>query len=188
MSLRPVPPRSLACLTRPLPKGALPVSALCTHHRPDHHFKGETCRYASELQPGDKINVLDGALVTVVDAHPAQHDEEGWVSVLLDGSLDGPTLVACDAVLPVRPADGLRPDELPEEQIEVRVRIEVAEEVRYEDDVTVTVPASATADDAALLAHLIDHWADYDDVIDSGVGTVNDQAVTGARIVKGAGA
>ncbi|GAA2345211.1 hypothetical protein OKJ48_24995 [Streptomyces kunmingensis] len=161
------------------------MSKLCFHRRRDYHCDGETCRYASELEPGDKLGVLDGALMVVLDAHPAE-SEEGWMSVLLDGSLDGPTLIAHDSILPVRPAGGLRPDELPalDPNIEVRVKVEVTEEVIYEAHLTLTVPASATVDDAALLAHLGEHWSNYEHVIEGGTGTVNDQMLTGARIVR----
>ncbi|MFZ3562689.1 hypothetical protein ACOKM5_42920 [Streptomyces sp. BH097] len=157
--------------------------SICTH-RPGYHHNGETCRTAAELKPGDRIPVLDGAaLATVLDARPA---EDGWMSVLLDASGDGAALIASDTVLSVRPADGLRADELPapDPEVEVRVSVEVTEEVIYEQTLTLSVPASATADDAALLAHLADRWTDFDAVIESGTGLVNDQALTGARIVR----
>lgn len=97
----------------------------------------------------------------------------------------GSTLIAHDTILSGRPADGLRPDELPapESDIEVRVTVTVTEEILYEDTRTLTVPAFAARDDAALLAHLSEHWPDVTDVIESGVGTVNDQALTGARLL-----
>ncbi|MEU6381889.1 hypothetical protein [Streptomyces sp. NPDC046909] len=160
------------------------MSALCNHRRADHHHDGETCRYARELQPGDKISILSGCLAEVLDAHPAESD--GWMSVLLDVSWDGATLIACDTILAVRPANGLRPDELPapEPGTEVRVRVEVTEEVLYEDDVVLTVPVSATADDTALLIYLSTHWEDYNDVIENGASVVNEQTITSARIVQ----
>ncbi|MET9499549.1 hypothetical protein [Streptomyces sp. NPDC006552] len=161
------------------------MSKLCAHRRPDHHVDGETCRYASELKPGDQINVLNGVLVRVLQADPIE-DAEDWIAVLLDGSVDGPTPLARDSILPVRPADGLRPDEMPapDRDVEVRATVEVTEEVVYEATLTLTVPASVTVDDAALLAHLDAHWSDYNDVIEGGAGTVTDQNLSDARIVQ----
>lgn len=160
------------------------MSKICTH-RPDYHFEGETCRYARELKPGDQINVLAGAFVVVLEAHPAS-DAEGWISVLLDGSIDGPTPLAHDSILPVRPVDGLRPDEMPVPDVDVEVcaTVEVTEEVVYQATLTLTVPASATVDDAALLAHLDACWSDYSDVIESEVGTVADQRLSDAWVAE----
>ncbi|MFE1521994.1 hypothetical protein ACFW9I_35210 [[Kitasatospora] papulosa] len=138
-----------------------PVPPLCNHRRFDHHFEGETCRYASELKPGDKFGVLDDALVVVLVAHPA---EKSWMSVPLDGSVDGPTLIAHDTVPTVRSAGGVRPDELPapDPDIEVRLKAKVTEELIYEAHLTFAVPASATVDDAAYLG---EHSSTYEDVI-----------------------
>jgi hypothetical protein len=57
--------------------------------------------YARDLRPGDKLSVLRGSAQAVVwEADPAE--EDGWMSVLLDVSWDGPTLISSDKILSVR--------------------------------------------------------------------------------------
>ncbi|MFF1594322.1 hypothetical protein ACFVY0_40495 [Streptomyces sp. NPDC058286] len=84
------------------------MSALCDHARPDYHHEGETCRCAADLKPGDQVGIVTGAHVTILEAHP--NIEPGRTSVLFTNSTDGPTRIASDTILPVRPADGLAPE------------------------------------------------------------------------------
>ncbi|GGO58800.1 hypothetical protein [Streptomyces lasiicapitis] len=163
------------------------MSTLCNHRRPDHHSEGETCRYARDLKPGDKVGVLSGAQATVRDAHPAA-DHDGYTSVLLDVSWDGPALIAADTILPVRPLEGLTHDELPEPEpeVEVQVRLEITEECAYDFTTTVTVPVSAAASEEALHSHLDDNWGAFieamDDEVAHGNAAANEQSLDRVRI------
>lgn len=160
------------------------MSTVCTHPTGTHR-SGETCRLAREVKPRDQIRILSGsALAPVHDAYPSA--EDGHTAILLDVAWDGPcpTLIASDMILEVRPADGLKAEELPEPEpeAEVEVYVEVAEKVIYDTHVTITVPASAGADDAALLTYLDANWDQYADLMDNAPSTVTEQSVIHARI------
>lgn len=161
------------------------MSTVCTHSLGQHR-SGETCRPAREVKPGDQIRILSGAVLAPVhDACPAA--EDGHTAILLDVAWNGscPVLVASDVVLEVGPADGLAAEELPEPEpeAEVEIYVEVAEKVIYDTHATITVPASAAADDAALLAYLDDTWDQCAELMDNAPSTVTEQSVIEARIV-----
>jgi hypothetical protein len=143
------------------------MSALCNHTRPDFHFDGETCMYARDLRPGDKLSVLSGsAQAAVREADPA--DEAGWMSVLLDVSWDGPTLISSDTVLSVRRRE---PDSQPDPTGDqddgpvttVTVDLTVTETVRYEFQSEVELPAAVVDDEDELHGYLDENeelWLD----------------------------
>ncbi|MFI1177815.1 hypothetical protein [Streptomyces melanogenes] len=140
------------------------MSELSNHTQANHHPVGETCIYAQDLRPGDRLSVLSGWAV-VREAGPA--DKNGWVSVLIDVCGDGPMLIGSDTVLSVR-----RPEPVPESDgtegeddpdVTVTVDLTVTETVLYEFRSEVEVPASVAADEHELHEYLDENeslWLD----------------------------
>lgn len=158
--------------------------SVCTHP-PSFHFEGETCRQAEDLKPGDQLRVLSGgsALARVLDATPA---EKGWTSVVLDVCWDGPTMIASDTVMTVRPVDGLTAQEQPEPEpeTEIRVALEITEEAIHEVELTLHVPIGTAASNAALRDYLSTDWGLFSDVLGDSKVTVNNQQLTRAEILR----
>lgn len=146
------------------------MSALCNHTRADYHFDDETCMYARDLRPGDKLSVLRGSAQAVVrEAEPAE--EDGWMSVLLDVSWDGPTLISSDKVLSVRrPEPDPQPDPTgdPDDSpaTTVTVALTVTETVTYDFPSEVEVPADVVDDEAELHSYLDEHEEQWLDDLD----------------------
>lgn len=172
------------------------MSALCNHTRRDCHFDDETCMHARDLRPGDKISVLSGSAQAVVrKADPA--DEDGWMSVLLDVSGDGPTLISAETVLSVRRTEPDPQPDLPDDPDDgpvttVTVELKVTETVAYQFKSEVELPADVIDDEDELHSYLNENEELWLDDLDptGGTGTLYitertldeaSLAVTGAR-------
>ncbi|MGX1025555.1 hypothetical protein [Streptomyces sp. SAI-097] len=166
------------------------MSALCNHTRADYHHDGETCMYARDLRPGDKLSVLRGSAQAVVrEADPAE--EDGWMSVLLDVSWDGPTLISSDTVLSVRrPEPDPQPDTTGDQDdgtlTTVTVELTVTETVTYDFQSEVELPADVVDDENELHSYLDEReelWLDdLDPTGKNGALCITERTLDEARV------
>lgn len=170
------------------------MSSLCNHTRADYHHDGETCMYARDLRPGDKLSVLRGSAQAVV-REAALAEEDGWMSVLLDVSWDGPTLISSDKVLSVRrPEPGPQPDPAGDPDdgavTTVTVALTVTETVTYDFQSEVELPADVVDDENELHSYLDEReelWLDdLDPTGKNGALCITERTLDEARVA-GAG-
>ncbi|MEU5109610.1 hypothetical protein AB0H07_46505 [Streptomyces sp. NPDC021354] len=158
-------------------------------HGPDYSFPGEPCARAGDLNPGDQIPVLGGAaILTVLDI---THDTATGSTLLRLDVLPGgpaPPALPSDSLVNVRrPEREQDSSGRGDEPITVTVSLTVTEQVTYEFEADLEVPAAAVDDADALHDYLADNedlWLDHLDPTGSnGYLCINERSLDAASVV-----
>ncbi|MEV0493397.1 hypothetical protein [Streptomyces atratus] len=156
----------------------------------DYSVAGEPCASVADLRPGDQIPVLGGAaLLSVLDI---SHDPDtGATSLHIDAapSGPGPFLLPTASMVNVRRPEPEQAKHTGEddEEVTVTVSLAVTEQVTYEFETEVQIPAGVAGDADALHEYLADDEELWLDSLDpsgaNGYLSVNERSLDTAEVV-----
>ncbi|WP_330481345.1 hypothetical protein [Streptomyces sp. NBC_00724] len=159
-------------------------------NNPDYSVVGEPCASVGDLQPGHQISALGGAaFLSVLDV---SHDPDaGATSLHIDAapSGPGPFLLPTGSMVNVRRPEPEQADHTGEddEEATVTVSLTVTEQVTYEFETEVQIPAGVAGDADALHEYLADNEDLWLDSLDpsgaSGYLSVNERSLDTAEVV-----
>ncbi|WP_331757012.1 hypothetical protein OH782_41310 (plasmid) [Streptomyces sp. NBC_01544] len=155
-------------------------------NNPDYSVAGEPCASVADLQPGDQIPVLGGAaLLSVLEI---SHDPDtGATSLHIDAapSGPGPFMLPTGSMVNVRRPEPEQAED--DEEVTVTVSLAVTEQVTYEFETEVQIPAGVAGDADALHEYLADNEELWLDSLDpsgaNGYLNVNERSLDTVEVV-----